>query len=119
MIKIGIIDAKTISLLGLDIPMNTPIYLGETNISHMISRHPIDYNKYGNDITNIISSPDYVGHNASDDSIEYVKEYVVDNEFVKVAVRVSTNGKYFTRSLYCLNNNRVDKFIKNGTLKKY
>lgn len=52
----------------------------------MQSRHPQDYEKYGADIADILNCPDYVGKNPKDDSIEYVKEYQVDGEFVKVAV---------------------------------
>ena len=42
----------------------------------------------------------------------------IDNEYVKVAVRVASSGKYYARSLYVLNHNRVHNFIKKGTLKR-
>lgn len=84
----------------------------------MKSSHFDDYAKYGNDIPNILSSPDFVGVKPKDGSIEYVKEYKTDSEFVKVAVRVSGGGTLFARSLYVLNNNRVYNFISKGTLKK-
>ena len=80
--------------------------------------HPADYAKYGTYISDILSTPDYVGINPKDDSIEYVKEYLINQEYVKVAVRVSTAGRYFARSLYVLNQNRVHNFIAKGTLKK-
>lgn len=107
-----------IETLGLDIPSGTPIYIADTNIEHMKTSHPEDFEKYGNDIADIIAHPDYVGQNAKDDSIEFTKEYVVDNDFVKVAVRVTTHKVYYTRSLYVLNPNRVKNFIRKGTLKK-
>lgn len=84
----------------------------------MIQRHPADYQKYGAQIPYILSSPDYVGTNPSDGSIEYVKEFLVEGEYVKVAVRIAGTGKYFARSLYVLNPNRVRNFIAKGTLKK-
>jgi hypothetical protein len=116
--QVGIITENIINLLGLDIPANTPILLGDSNINHMTTSHPDDYAKYGGEISLILSSPDYVGINNKDSSIEYVKEFQVDNEFVKVAVRISNNGQHFARSIYILNNNRVDNFISKGTLKK-
>ena len=117
--KIAVLSENIINLLGLQgYDNNTPIYLGDTNIQHMISKHPKDYQKYGADISNIISSADYVGVNQKDNSIEYVKEYLIDNEFVKVAVRVSKGQQLFARSLYILNNNRVKNYISKGTLKK-
>ena len=84
---------------------------------HMLNKHPADYNKYGQDISQILNAPDYVGLNPSDGSIEYVKEYLINGEYVKVAVRISASGRYYARSLYVLNPNRTKNFIQKGTLK--
>lgn len=107
-----------IAALNLSLPVGEPIFLGPTNVAHMQAKHAADYIKYGGYIPQILANPDYVGQNPSDGSIEYVKEYQVNNEFVKVAVRISSNGTLFARSLYVLNSNRVNNFIKKGTLKK-
>lgn len=116
--QIGSFSEDVIRTLSLDIPVGTPIYISETNITHMKTSHPEDFQKYGGDIENIISHPDYVGRNIKDDSIEFTKEYVIDGEYVKVAVRVTTNNIYYARSIYVLNPNRVKNFIQKGTLKK-
>ena len=58
------------------------------------------------------------GKNAKDDSIEFTKEFCINGEFVKVAVRISTRNIYYARSLYVLNPNRVKNFIAKGTLKQ-
>lgn len=116
--KVGAIADNVIAALGLPVISGTPIYLGDSNIRHMIERHPADYQKYGAHIPNILSNPDYVGTNPTDGSIEYVKEFLIDGEYVKVAVRISGTGKYYARSLYVLNPNRVRNFIAKGTLKR-
>lgn len=116
--QVGTINRKVISALSLPIQPGTPIFLGDSNVIHMKNRHPEDYKKYGVDIPEILSNPDYVGLNKKDGSFEYVKEYKINNEFVKVAVRISGSGKYFARSLYILNKNRVNNFIEKGNLKK-
>ncbi len=116
--RVGKVTAKVISLLGLSLPEGQPIYLGASNIQHMQSRHPADYAQYGQYIPQILSFPDYVGQNPADGSIEYVKEFHVNGEFVKVAVRLSGGGELYARSLYVLNPNRVQNFIRKGTLKK-
>ena len=74
---------------------------------------------YGERIPEIIDSPDYVAKNPSDNSIEYVKEFSVNDGYVKVAVRVSNSGVYYARSMYVLNTNRVNNYIRKGTLLKY
>jgi hypothetical protein len=58
----------------------------------MLQKHVAEYVKYGSYIHDIVSSPDYVGLNPGDGSVEFVKEFPVNNDFVKVAVRVSKSG---------------------------
>lgn len=116
--EVGHLSASVIELLELQLEENQPIYIGDSNISHMKRKHPADYERYGSYISDILLSPDYVGENPTDGSIEYVKEFLVDDEFVKVAVRLSGGGVLYARSLYVLNHNRVVNFIKKGTLKK-
>ena len=115
---VGTVSPLVESLLGITVPGDRSIYLGASNVAHMQSSHPADFAKYGSELTNILSNPDYVGKNPSDGSIEYVKEYLVEGEYVKVAVRLSKSDRYYARSLYVLNNNRVRNYIAKGTLKK-
>lgn len=116
--QIGTISEQVANLLGQISDVNKPILIGDNNVMHIKKKHFADYQKYGHHISTILSSPDYVGTNPSDGSIEYVKEFKIDNEFVKVAVRLTGSQQYFVRSLYVLNNNRVNNFIRKGTLKK-
>ena len=81
-------------------------------------RHPGVYARYGIYLKVILATPDYVGLNPKDGSIEYVKEFFDNGEFVKVAVRVSLSGNLYARSLYILNRQRVENFINSGALKK-
>ena len=116
-VVIGCIEDRVLELLDLEAPDDFNIYIGEQNIAHMRDEHPYDYEKYGCDIETIIANPDYVGYH--NDSIEYVKEYKVDDEYVKVAVRVSLSGKYYARTLFTLNKERVETSIEKGLLLKY
>jgi hypothetical protein len=84
----------------------------------MKKSHPADFAKYGADLETILAAPDYVGQNPTDGSIEYVKEYVINGEYVKVAVRIAGSGRYYARSLYILNSNRVRNYIAKNTLKR-
>lgn len=113
--QVGRITQNIITILGLSCGADTPIFMGESNIAHMESSHPQDYAKYGGFIGEILAQPDYIGINPADRSIEYVKEF---SDYVKVAVRVANSGRYYARSLYVLNPNRVRNFVAKGTLKK-
>lgn len=118
-ILVGTLSARVVELLGLSMRAGQAIMLGQSNIAHMKSKHPADYERFGQYIPQILAAPDYVGENPADGSIEYVKEFVIEGAFVKVAVRVTSNGTLFARSVYRLNTNRVNNFIAKGTLKKY
>ncbi len=116
-IQVGILAQNIINILKLPYKAGTPILIGDSNIKHMQARHPFDYDIYCDEIPNIIAHPDYVAFN-KDLSIEYVKEFKLDNDFVKLSVRVSSNGTFFARTLYALNPQRVYDYIQKGTLKK-
>ncbi|MGL5427723.1 MAG: PBECR2 nuclease fold domain-containing protein [Cetobacterium sp.] len=117
--KVGTLQKNIIEKLDLNFDENSEIFLGDSNINHMKESHPEDFLKYGSYLERILATPDYIGKNPNDESIEYVKTFLIDEqEYVKVAVRVSKGNKLFARSLYVLNNKRVENFIKKGTLIK-
>ncbi len=107
--QVGTISQSIIELLNLNAKPQAPVLIGQANIEHMKAKHGRDYLKYGGMIGSIVAAPDYVGLNQKDDSIELVKEFQIDGDFVKVAVRATNNGVFFVRSLYVLNPNRVVK----------
>ena len=115
---VGIITEEIERLLGITITGDRSISFGTSNLSHMKKSHPADFAKYGADLETILAAPDYVGQNPTDGSIEYVKEYVINGEYVKVAVRIAGSGRYYARSLYILNSNRVRNYIAKNTLKR-
>ncbi|MGL5057445.1 MAG: PBECR2 nuclease fold domain-containing protein [Fusobacteriaceae bacterium] len=117
--KVGILEKNIIEKLDLNLEENSEIFLGDSNINHMKESHPEDFLKYGNYLEEILATPDYIGKNPKDESIEYIKIFLIgEQEYVKVAVRVSNSNKLFARSLYVLNNKRVENFIEKGTLIK-
>ena len=59
--KIGSFSQEVIELLELKINTGTPIYIGTSNIEHIKIRHPYEYEKYFPYISDIISTPNYVG----------------------------------------------------------
>ncbi|WP_366461143.1 PBECR2 nuclease fold domain-containing protein [Flintibacter hominis] len=125
---VGEVTDHIVSLLEIVPSEDRKIYFAPSNLDHMKTSHPDDFAKYGKHLSYILAEPDYVGRNPADGSIEYVKEFFVDGEYVKeffvdgeyvkVAVRLSHSERYFARTLYTLNKNRVKNFIEKGTLKK-
>ncbi len=99
--KIGKLSKEIINILKLDYE-EMPIILGESNIEHMKNKHYDDYVKYGKDIKGIINSPTYVAKNPKQGSIEYIKEYKVDNDLVLVAVRMSRSNVMFVKTMFIM-----------------
>ena len=117
--QIGKVSKKVIELLGLEYDEELPIILGDTNIEHMKRQHPIDYDKYGKDIQEIIRKPTYVAKNPNQGSIEYIKEYKIEDEFVLVAVRISNKGTMFAKTLFTMTERKKNIYLKNWYAKKY
>lgn len=119
--KIGIINNKTIDILGLPTTPDTPIFIAETNIDHIKSEHPQDYIKYGHELESIISQPDYVSLHPNNGSIQYIKVFFDEEkeEHVLVAVRTSKSGIFFVRSLFVMSDDKVKSYTKRNMLKPY
>jgi len=117
--QIGIINKKVIKLLNLDFTKELPILLGQSNIDHMKRKHPSDFQKYGANIKEIIANPTYIAKNPNQNSIEYIKEYKIDDEFVLVAVRISSNGTMFARTLFVMTEHKKQKYLSKGYAIKY
>lgn len=116
--KVGCFTQEVIDLLELDLKADTPIFIGDSNIEHIKSRHPYEYEKYFCDIEGIIATPDYVGLNPKDKSIAFVKEYIIASEYVRVAVRITSNNKCYAKTLHLLSTCNAERYISKGTLKK-
>ena len=115
---IAYISQMVIDILELDLAPNTPVFIGETNLEHIKNRHPYEYERYLPDIGLIINSPDYVGLNPKDASILFVKLYDVNGEYVRVAVRITSGGKCYAKTLHLLSTCNAERYIEKGTLKK-
>ena len=115
---VGYFSKEVVNLLKLNIDYNTPILIGESNIEHIKSRHPYEYDKYFDDIEYILREPDYVGVNPKDNSIAFVKEYQIDSEYIRVAVRVTPNKQCYAKTLHLLSTYNAERYIEKGTLLK-
>ena len=117
--KVGKVNKKVIKLLRLEYEEELPIILGDTNIEHMKRQHPEDFSKYEKDIEKIIKEPTYIAKNPNQGSIEYIKEYKMNNKLVLVAVRISNKGTMFAKTLFTMSERKKNIYLKNGYAKKY
>lgn len=117
--KIGKITNKIINILDLDYKNEIPIFIGEDNIKHMQDKHPNDFIKYGTKINEIIRNPTYLARNKKKQSIEFIKKYKINKDYVLVAVRVSTKNVHFVRTMYIMSDEKVQKYFKHKYFYKF
>lgn len=119
--KVGEIDETVIRLMNLSIVPDAPILLGEQNIQHMKEKHPEDFEKYGDKIREILNNPDYIAKHPRKPSIEYIKIFYDDDKDrrVLVAVRATTKGIHFARTLFEMSDDKVKKYEEKGAFYKY
>lgn len=118
--EVGRLTREVIDLLGLKNLKPASILIGPTNISHMQSEHPDDFDQLFECLPIVISDPTYVGLHPNGKSIEYIRIfYERDGEIVLVAVRVSNQGTLFARSLYTITHQKLQSYLAAGTVKEY
>lgn len=102
----------------LTFTLNQPIFISEGNEEHIKKDHPIEYEKYFSELSNILDDPDYLGVHPNGRSIQYFKFFGDGPERVLVAVRATNKGKLFVRSLYSVTEEKFNGYLESGTLKK-
>lgn len=118
-LQVGRFMKNIIEALDLDIPCGTPIFLSENNREHIREHHPDAYFKYFDCISEIIAYPDYVGiAGIQAASIEYIKCFEVDSEYVNVAVRATKKGTYYVRSMFVIEEGKLNDYVEKGKLKR-
>lgn len=119
--KVGEVDEIVINILNLSLNPDTPIFIGETNIEHMKEEHPEDFEKYGDKIVEILQAPDYVAKHPRKDSIEYIKVFYDEgkDDRVLVAIRATTKGIIFARTLFVMADDKVAKYTEKGAFNTY
>lgn len=119
---IGELNKFIIDRFKLDFMEGQPIYIGESNLNHMKSEHPKDFEIYGDKIEEIISNPDYIAKHPKkkNSAIEYIKIYKNENnDHVLVAVRATGAGTLFVRTLFVMDKEKVEKYKDKNALIPY
>ena len=118
--QIGELNQRVIDLLELNLGI-CPIYIGDSNIEHMISEHPHNYERYGSDISDILNNPTYVSTHLTenDGSIHYVRVNSVNNDYIKVIVRPTRANVLFVRSLFVMDSANINRYWTRHAFKTY
>lgn len=113
--NVGFLRQEIIDGLKIDTNVNTPIYLGDTNMEHIKRKHPYEYECYFRYIEDIISNPDYYGINPKDKNIMLIKIFETSENKIRVGIKLANDGKLYMKTLHVLSSVNFERFLQRGT----
>ena len=116
--KIGSIKKEVLNLFQIKINHDIPVFIGDANINHIKTKHPKDYQKYGDKIKEIIIDPTYVAKHPKKESIEFIKEYKETEDYLLVAVKITIHQVAFIKTMFVMSETKKEKYLKSGFLRK-
>ena len=113
--KVGTYNGQYDGLLGVCLP-KLNIVQSEGLEKHISKRHPSCL-RYISKISEIISSPDYIGINPKESSsFELIKQYD-DNVLVGIKLDIK-NNYYYVATLHDIKQSKINNRLFSGRLKK-
>ncbi|MCR1899016.1 PBECR2 nuclease fold domain-containing protein [Irregularibacter muris] len=119
-IIIGRLSAEVIDYFNLNCsPCNIVLWADRLKYTE---KHKTDfkseqeYYRHIEEIPNIISNPDYIGLHPSNNSIQYIKKI---DENMLIGIRLKPTGDLNFRSAYPITQEKLNSYLKAGTLVKY
>nr|WP_295256283.1 PBECR2 nuclease fold domain-containing protein [uncultured Blautia sp.] len=95
------------------------IYRSKGLPAHMVKRKHYNCLKYVDYISDIITSPDYIGINPNEPekSLELIKCYK-DN--VMIGIKLDSNGQYYyVSTMFDIQKSKIDRRLHSGRIKKF
>ena len=117
LLKVGKYNLMFNDILKTNI-QDLDIYMSKGLPAHMIKRKHFKCLKYLDNISEIITNPDYIGINPNeqDTSIELVKKYA-DN--VMIGIKIDTNDNYlYISTMHDIQESKIERRLHSGRLKK-
>ena len=94
------------------------IYKSDGLIKHIEKRHP-ECVKYLSQLTEIISSPDYIGINPNEKGKSFELVKIFDNN-VQIGIKLDTNKDYlYVATLHTITDSKLKHGLSNGRLIKF
>lgn len=87
---IGKININIYSCITNDIVSDDVIITNE-RISHIQERHPNDYERFHEYLTEIIQNPDYIIESNKPNTALILKEIIISNEVFKTVLKINTS----------------------------
>lgn len=113
--KVGAYNGQYDALLGVNLPKLNIVQSNGLE-KHISKRHPSCL-KYLSKISEILSSPDYIGINPRESgSFELIKQY---NDNILIGIKLDIkNNYYYVATLHDINQSKINNRLFSGRLKK-
>lgn len=117
--RVGLLNlAKINTLLGTSFTISK-VYIYPGTIKHVKKRHPGVWEKHGQSLPDIISTPDFIGVNPREPNSMELYKYI--NDTMLLAIKLDPTGYMFVSSLYDLHNapTKIHKRLASGRIVRY
>lgn len=88
--------------------------------SHSLMRHPADFELCRRYVSQIVSTPDYIGQAPDQaDGFELIGEVPQEGAIILVAIKLRTDraGRYIVASTYPIDRNKLERRLRKGFIK--
>jgi hypothetical protein len=115
-VKLGRINRAVEKALNEDFGEEVWIYLLAEDLDKMASKWPTIYLSRISEAAKIIKSPDYAGYVEKKQTLYFIKEYLKDGRFQKVALSLVKEGQWHLKELFALNEEKSEEIAREGYL---
>jgi hypothetical protein len=115
-VKLGRINRAVEKALKEDFGEEVWIYLLAEDLDKMASKWPSVYLSRISEASKIIKSPDYAAYLPKENTLYFIKEYLRDGHFQKVALAVKKEGQWHLKELYALKEEESKRLAQEGFL---
>ena len=100
---------------------NNEVVISDTQIDHVMKRHPADYEAYLEYMAECVSDPDYVIASNKPNTAIVLKELEVEGKMVKVILRLQTTSdpvgyKNSIITFQHIEKKRYSRYVRNGKI---
>jgi hypothetical protein len=115
-VKLGRINRAVEKALKEDFGEEVWIYLLAEDLDKMASKWPTIYLSRISEASKIIKTPDYAAYLEKEDTLYFIKEYLKDGHFQKVALSVKKEGQWHLKELFTLKDDESVRLAQEGIL---
>jgi hypothetical protein len=117
-VKVGKVNREIAKALGTTFSGNLNIYLDEGFLRQLSKRYPTTYLAKVEEISKLISHPDYALYAEQEETIYLIKDHYKTPYFSKVYLEVKRGEEWYVKNCASLSNDVLTSLASKGQMKR-